>query len=78
MYLHILHGREETLLLHALSAKVLSATLLTGGEVRVVQNDTRLALTVAAKDCREIDTIVKLQLDRPAGRIVPLSAFADD
>ncbi len=66
VYLHILKWNGDTVTLPAMSKRVKSSSVLTGGEVKVEQTATELRITVPANDHREIDTIVKLQLDEPA------------
>jgi len=59
----------ESLTLPALPKKVLESSLLTGGDVVVTQGSQDLSIRVAKTDQREIDTIVKLELDGPADDI---------
>lgn len=66
VYLHILKWNGDTVTLPALPKRVKSSSLLTGGEVKVEQTAAELRITVPAKDHREIDTIVKMQLDELA------------
>ncbi len=73
IYLHILAWPKETLTLPALSAKIVGSSLLTGGQVRVVQTDAGVQIAVAKSDRQEIDTIVVLQLDKPAMDIAPIA-----
>jgi alpha-L-fucosidase len=72
IYIHILKWRGDTLTLPALPKKVLASSLLTGGDVVVEQTGDALKITVPAEDHRDIDTIVKLQVDGPAIEIPPL------
>lgn len=72
IYLHFLKRSGEVIKLPALPAKVVSAKLLTGGEVKASQTDTELTLTLAPKDPQEIDVVVKLELDKVAMDIAPI------
>jgi alpha-L-fucosidase len=80
VYLHILGWPEETLKLPPLPAKILKATALTGGDVKVNQTDSgayngvpTACIEVRATDHQPIDTIVALELDKPALEIEPIS-----
>ena len=73
VYLHIL-GWPKTgdLRLPALPAKIKSATLLTGGNVEVTPEGSDLVIKVAPEHRQAIDTLVKLELDKPALDITPI------
>ena len=73
VYLHVLAWPEETLKLPALPAKIVKSSLLTGGQARVSQTDAGIEITVPKSDRREIDTIVMLQLDKPAIDVAPIA-----
>ena len=66
IYLHIRHWDENFLKLPPLPAKVARSWLLTGGKVTVSSTIGGLRVMVPAKDRREEDTIVALELNRPA------------
>jgi alpha-L-fucosidase len=72
IYLHLLKRSGDTIKLPAIPAKIVSAKLLTGGEVKASQTDKELSLTLAPKDPKEIDVIVKLELDKAAMDIAPI------
>ena len=72
IYLHILKRGDGDYQLPPLPAKIISAKLLTGGEVKVNQTATGLALTLAPTDPKEIDTVVKLDLATPAWDLAPI------
>lgn len=72
VYLHLLKRDGADFKLPALPAKVTSAELLTGGEVKVAQTDDALALVLSPKDPAAFDVIVKLTLDTPAMDIAPI------
>jgi len=73
VYLHVLAWPEEVLTLPALPAKIVNSSLLTGGRAQVRQSDAGIEITVPKSDRREIDTIVMLELDRPALGIAPMT-----
>ncbi|MCX7887392.1 MAG: alpha-L-fucosidase, partial [Verrucomicrobiae bacterium] len=67
VFLHILAWPEQTLTLPALPAKLLRAS------PGVQQTDAGLAITVPAEKRDPIDTIITLELDRPAIELEPIS-----
>lgn len=66
VYLHITEWPDETLKLPTLAAKVRSSRVLSGGTVQITQTATSLTVTVPQNDRQALDTIVALELDRPA------------
>ena len=76
VYVHVLKWPGERLVLPALPAKVLRASTLDGAKVGLVQSASGIELSVAPGDRREIDTIIALELDKPAGPMQPV-AVAD-
>jgi alpha-L-fucosidase len=76
IYLHISAWPEETLELPPLPARIIASRVLTGGTVRVRQSASGLEIVVPKSDRREVDTIVALELDRPAIDLAPISAVA--
>jgi alpha-L-fucosidase len=73
VYVHVLAWPEETLKLPALPAKIVASRVLTGGRADVRQSDAGIEIAVAKADRQEIDTIVALELDKPALDIPPVS-----
>ncbi len=70
IYLHILDWDEnETLTFPSLPARIKKASALTGGEVTVQTLKKGLAISLPQDDHDPIDTIIELQLDRPASEI---------
>lgn len=69
IYVHVLQWPGPTLTLPALPARVLQASRLDGGLVSFAQDERRLELTVATGPGDAIDTIVKLELDRPVASL---------
>ncbi|MEI6175382.1 MAG: alpha-L-fucosidase [Verrucomicrobiota bacterium] len=73
IYLHILKRGDGDFKLPALPAGIVSAKLLTGGNVRASQTATGLSLTLSPKNPKEIDVIVKLELDKASMDIEPIN-----
>jgi hypothetical protein len=72
VYVHVLKWGDETITLPPLPKKIIKSQSLTGGRASVVQTDSGITLTVPQPDSQNIDMIVKLTLDGPAGEIPPL------
>ena len=72
IYLHLLKRTKGNYVLPALPAKVVSADVLTGGQVRVTQSGNALGLEIVPADSGEFDVIVKLQVDCPAMDLAPI------
>ena len=75
IYLHIQCWRGETLTLPAIPAKVIRSTALTGGTVTVKQTTDAIEIVLPAGDRQKIDTVIALELNRPASEITPLAAL---
>jgi len=73
VYLHVLDWPKDELVLPALPAKVLRATVLNGSAVSFRQDSTRLALAVPGAARDDMDTVIALELDAPAGAIAPIA-----
>jgi alpha-L-fucosidase len=56
-----------------LPAKIVKSRVLTGGTASVKQSDSGIEIAVPKSDRQEIDTIVVLELDRPAMEIQPIA-----
>jgi alpha-L-fucosidase len=80
VYLHILKWPEgeEAVVLPPLPAKITASKLLTGGSVTLDQSDSGLRITVPPADRNPIDTIVKLDLDRNAMEIEPITTVTSN
>jgi len=77
IYLHVLDwAGQEALNLPDLNARVVDSILLTGGEVFVNQDAKGLTITVPAANQQEFDTIVVLELDKPARDIPPINRIS--
>ncbi|SPE51192.1 Alpha-L-fucosidase (fragment) [Verrucomicrobia bacterium] len=69
IYLHVMKSKDGRIELPAIPAKIKSASLLNGQKVAFDQEDGRLLLNIPRASLGAIDTIVKLELDRPAMEI---------
>lgn len=76
IYLHVLNRTQQKLVLPDISAKVVRASVLTGGEVRFVQAGHRIELTLPSRAKEDMDTIIALELDSPADGILPVQVAA--
>jgi alpha-L-fucosidase len=73
IYLHVLRWPGETLLLPAIPVKIVRGEVLGGGAVTIRQSDRLIEVTVPAGDRRPLDTVIALELDRPASAVATLS-----
>ncbi len=72
VYVHILNWTGEKLTLPGIPKRIVRSSILTGGTVRVNQTADSIEISVPENDRREIDTIIKLQLNGPAGKLSPV------
>ena len=73
IYVHILSWPGEKLTLPPVPKKIIASSVLTGGTATVRQTEESVEISVPKAYRRELDTIIKLDLDGPAGEIAPLS-----
>jgi len=73
IFVHILGWPEDAVKLPALPAKIVKSRLLTGGKAAVKQTGTGVEIAVPKSARQEIDTIVVLELDKPAMEIEPVT-----
>src|SRR5262249_27221508 len=66
VYVHVLKWLDQTLRLPPLAATVIRSRVLTGGNAQVRQSQAGLEISVPEPDRQPLDTIVALELDRPA------------
>lgn len=62
IFLHLLDPGMEVVNLPAIPQKIVSSSVMTGGEVKVNQSEQGLQVTVPKQDRKDIDTIVVLEL----------------
>jgi alpha-L-fucosidase len=67
IYLHILRWPTDTVSLPAMPRKIVRQSLLGGGSATVTQSEMGIRVNVPRAHRHAIDTIVKLELDGPAG-----------
>jgi alpha-L-fucosidase len=72
IYVHVLNWSGEQLILPPIPMKIVANSVLTGGTANVKQTDEAIEISVPKAYRQEIDTIVKLQLDGPAGELAPI------
>ena len=66
IYVHVFKWNGDTLELPAVAAGVKAAKALTGGSVQIKQTDSGITLTLAAESQAALDTLIALDLDKPA------------
>ena len=77
VYLHVMKTENGRVELPALPAEIKSATLLSGEKVSAKQEDGKLVVEIPTTALDAFDTIVKLELDRPAMEIPVISSVLD-
>jgi alpha-L-fucosidase len=66
IYLHVLNWTPDTLEFPAIPARIVASSALTGGKPTVKQTDDGIEVFLPPGDRQKPDTIVALELDRPA------------
>ena len=77
IYLHVMKSENGQVELPALPAQIKSAALLNGGKVEFSQNNGKLSITIRPSALEPMDTIVKIEVDRPAMEIPVLTPASD-
>ena len=72
IYIHAFKWTGDTLELPAIPAKVTAAKVLTGGSVEFKQTDAGITLRVPAASQDPIDTLIALEIDKPAMELAPV------
>ena len=72
VYLHIMRWPNDSILLPSIDRKLTAHSLLTGGTVTVTQTVEGIRVTVPTDDRDPVDTIVKLQFDKPVTDVAPI------
>jgi len=72
IYIHVLDWRAGVLTLPPIPAKVKRCKALTGGTVHYSQDDDGIRISINEDARNDIDTIIVLELDRPASEIKPV------
>ena len=76
IFLHVLKSENGRVELPALPAEIKSATLLNGGKVEFSRQDGKLVITIPQSALEPVDTIVKLEVERPAMEIPAITMLA--
>ena len=76
IYVHVLNWPGDTLTLPEIPAKVVRASALTGGEVNFAQTEQGIEISVPTNNRSDMDTVIALELDQPAGAIEPVAVNA--
>jgi alpha-L-fucosidase len=66
VFIHVIKSENGRIELPALPAEIKSAALLNGEKVEFGQQDGKLVVAIPQSSLEPVDTIVKLELDRPA------------
>ena len=69
IFVHVLQWPGERLTLPPIPQKIVAGSLVTGGDVKVTQTGACVEIVVPPASRRELDTIVSLKLDAPAGAL---------
>ena len=77
VYVHILAWAGDSLKLAPLPAKVVKSRLLGGGDATVKQTGAGIEISVPAADRKPTDTIIALELDKPASEIAPVQGASN-
>ncbi len=72
IYLHVLAWKGDTVILPPIGRRIVRSEALTGGRVILQQADAQISISVPQQDRREIDTIIRLELDGSAMAIEPI------
>lgn len=73
IYLHVMKWPDGNLMLPAIAARVVRASVLTGGTASVAQTGRGIEIGLPPAQRDGMDTVIALQLDAPAGAIEPLA-----
>jgi alpha-L-fucosidase len=74
VYVHAFAWNDDTLRLPALPARVVSARRLAGGPVEMAQDGSGITLRIPQGQQDPVDTLIVLELDRPAMELAPVPA----
>jgi len=77
VYLHVLASWNGVLTLPALPAKIKSAEVLSGGKAEFSQTPENLIIRMNPEQIDQIDTLIKLTLDKPAAQIAPIKTLKE-
>lgn len=69
LYVHIWDWKENQAVLPVIEADIIGVTSLTADSLRYERTEGRIALSVGEQDRQAPDTIIKIELDRPASEL---------
>jgi len=72
IYVHVLSWPDGSLKLPPIPRKIVASSVLTGGTATVNQSNEGIEISVSKSDRKDLDTIIKLDLDGPASGIAPV------
>jgi alpha-L-fucosidase len=72
IYVHVFAWDSDKITLPALPAKIVKSWALTGGEAKLKQTDSGIEISVPKAKQQDIDTIIAMELDKPAIDIAPI------
>jgi len=72
IYVHVLNWPDGSVILPPIPKKIISNSVLTGSVAAIKQTNESIEISVPKADRREIDTIIKLELDGSAEEIAPV------
>ena len=73
IYLHVQNWSGDPLTLPAIAPKIVRCTAMTGGSATVKQTAQTVEISLPVADRQKLDTVIALELDRPAGEIAPVA-----
>ncbi len=73
IYIHLLDWQADKLELPAIPAKIVRASVLKGAQAVFKQSENGIEISVPPEQRSDIDTVVALELDQPAGAIAPVA-----
>jgi alpha-L-fucosidase len=72
IYVHVLNWPQDKLVLPAIPAKIVDASVLAGGKAGFTQTASGIEISVRPQDRSDMDTVIALQLDSSADAIRPV------
>ena len=76
IYIHVLKWPGDKLVLPAIPAKIIGASVLAGGAARFTQTHEGIEVSVQPADRSDVDTVIRLELDQSADGIKPVAVNA--
>ncbi len=70
IYLHILHWPSDTVELPPIDRKIVTWSVMTGGQAAIRQTSQGIRISIPPEDRDSLDTIVRVELDGPAPDVV--------